>query len=64
MTSLWRKIGMILSSVTNIGGKLEWFSSERGRNGDVTLYTFKSDYYRRLIYMYPLFCLPSAVPTS
>ena len=55
---------MILNSVTNIGGKLEWFSSERGRNGDVILYTFKSAFYRRLIYMYPLFCLPCAVPTS
>ena len=55
---------MILSSVTNIGGKLEWFSSERGRNGDVTLYTFKSASYRHLIYMYSLFCLLSAVPTS
>ena len=43
---------MISSSVTNIGSKLEWFSSERGRNGDVTLYTLKSASYRRLMYMY------------
>ena len=55
---------MILSSVTNIGGKLEWFSSERGRTGDVTLYIFKSASYRHLIYMYSLFCLLSVVPTS
>ena len=46
---------MISSSVTNIGGKLEFFSSERGWNGDVTLFTFKSASYRQLMYMYSYF---------